>query len=82
MTIADLAFPFIYANAQDDFIGAKISNVDLLTEEVNGIKNFLGNRFGLKDIISEKTYILDLTQAKIEKNKLVFYGEKSNFYRV
>jgi hypothetical protein len=81
MTIAELGFRFILTNAQDDFVGTKISRTNLSPLDVEDVKGFLGKRYSLSDAISEKTYILDLTQAKIEKNELVFAGAKPNFYR-
>jgi len=81
MTIAELGFRFILSNPQDDFVGTKINRTDLSPLEIEDVKSFIGKQYSLTDALSEKTYILDLTQAKIEKNELVFAGAKPNFYR-
>ena len=81
MTIAELAFRFISGRGDEDFTGAKISRVDILPEDIEMVKSFLGKKYRLKDKTNDKAFIFDLSNARIEKNTLIFSGEKPNFYR-
>jgi len=82
MTVAELALPYIMSHGEEEFTGAKISRIDILPEDVETVKSFLGKKYALKDLITGQTFIFDLRKAKIENNTLVYDGDKPNFYKV
>jgi hypothetical protein len=78
--MAELGFQLILnLNQHPCPSGLRIRRLDLTDGE--DIKQYLGKKYSIRDVVINETYILDLSEAKIDGNVLIFPKGKTNFYK-